>query len=94
MGADDAEVMAALIIWAYEHHIDVRFFRQQSYGGDSHPMIRFSRNDKHIEYAWWPLTDIGPKAETVWRDIGFKLLVEPPKFKRKPASAEGENGKN
>lgn len=77
---EHAEIMAGILLWAYEHGLTVKFFRQYSYGGDSHPVIRFSRNDKHIEQAFWPLMDLKGWAKNIWKEVAFNLCIEPPRF--------------
>lgn len=84
-----AKTMSAILLWAYEHHIEVRFSRRYSHGGDSYPVIKFSRNDKHVEHVFWPHND-DEYAEHLCKDIGFKLCISAPRF----LNPQGEQGES
>lgn len=77
-----ANVLSAIILWAYEHDIEVRFYRQRDFNDDGYPVIRFSRNDRHIveSFATFTEDNVRDFASHVWQHIGFKLCVEKPEF--------------
>lgn len=75
-----AKAMTAIILWAYEHHIDVRFFRRAGYGGNSYPVVRFTYGDKYLEHSFWPLSHTDIYAANAWKEIALKLSVSPPRF--------------
>lgn len=74
-----AKTMAALLLWAYEHDIDVKFFRRSDYGG-SYPVIRFSVGPRHVEHGFWPLCHTDEFARKAWSEIAQKLCVTAPRF--------------
>lgn len=80
----DFDFVTSLFVWAYNHDIEVLLYKQKSYGDVEYPMMRFTRGDLSIERDFYPFSYAGEQAKHLWQEVGYKLLVKPPKFKETP----------
>lgn len=75
---EDFANITAVMIWAYEHDIDCEIIVVKDYGNVKYPNLRFHRGGKTIEVSLWGACV--NKMESIWRDVGMKLCVQPPEF--------------
>jgi hypothetical protein len=71
-----SEVMARVFEWAYENQIDITLARYERHDGP-YPVLRFHRNGKNLERAFYHLTSLTDEIKYAWRDIALQLCVEP-----------------
>lgn len=78
---DFYKIMPRILAWAYRHDIEVLIFKESgTHGYGEYPVVRFSRGDKYMQQALFPLYDVTARLKDLWGPIGFKLCVEPPDF--------------
>jgi hypothetical protein len=77
MDKETAQIMWQVFQWAYQNDITIMLTKHRTYGNAEFPVIRFSRNDKHIERAFHQLSYFSKEINHYWREIALALCVEP-----------------
>ncbi len=82
MELEEAKYLAAILIWADKHGINVYLFKRKSYTGNPDvTSIRFSNEaGNQYEYSLFGLANLKEHLGVVWKEITMKLVVSPPEF--------------
>lgn len=80
LNKQDVAILAQVIAWAYSNEIEVTLRTNSFYNSDPYPVLIFRKEDRNMEYAFYPLTDISGRAQYLWKEIAVKIGVKPLKL--------------